>query len=264
MPANISSAGVDLDTLYAPFVSASTGSNIGYQVAGVDIRTRYDPLSNPAQQNLGSRIPAVNLRTSASGWAANTDLSSIFCGNASQYSLTTPSGGSDSTGGWVSPKTWTHTITVSFSNAAALTNYFFFGGRIQISASKTTGTAADNALSSMFANMGTIVIYDQGHYQTGGSGGTVQNAGVGGSNIGTSLTNLYTTTDGSPYTASNYVIRMQANAAVGSATALTITTVLTTVTAGTVADTYTGTYSSNVQQRNHPTQSVPGFSSSLV
>ena len=264
MPANIFSAGVDLDTLYAPFVSASPVSNIGYQVAGVDIRTRYDPLSNPAQQNLGSRIPAVNLTTSVSGWSANTNLSSIFCGNASQYSLTTPAGASQSTGGWVSPKTWTHTITISFSSAAALTNYFFFGGRIQVSASKSTGTAADNALASMFSSMGTIVIYDQGHYQTGGAGGTVQNPSIGGGNVGAALTNLYTATDGSPYTASNYVMRMQANAAAGSATVLTITTVLTTVTAGTVADTYTGTYSSNIQQRNHPTQGVPGFSSSLV
>ena len=96
-----------------------------------------------------------------------------------------------------------------------------------------------------------------------GGGGTITNASIGGSNIGTSSVALYNTTDGSPYTGSTYSVSMVANAAAGSATVLTITSVLTIVTAGTVADTYTGTYTSAVQQRNHPTQSVPTFGGSL-
>jgi len=265
MTANIQSAGVDTDTLFAAFVSTSPVNNTGYQVAGVDIRTRYDPIATAAQINLGARIPAVNIATSATGYAANTDLASIFAGNAGQYSLTSPANGTKTANGWITPKTWTHTITVTFANAAALTNYFFFGGRIQISPSKTTGNAADNTMNAMFVAMGTLVIYDLGHFRTG-AGGTITNAGTGRSNIGTGSTAMYNTTDGAPYTNNTYVVNMVANAASGSATVLTITTVLTTPTTGTVADTYTGTpaYTSTVQQRNHPTQTVPTFGGSLV
>lgn len=263
MTANIQSGGVDLDTLFAPHVTNNAAFAVAYQVAGVDLQTRYDPLANPAQQNLGSRIPNTSLRTSSTGWSANTDLAAIFCGNASQYSLTTPAGGTQSTTGWTSPRTWTHTLTVTFASAAALTNYFFYGGRIQISPSQSSGTLADNTLSTMFSNVGTIVIYDQGHFRTGG-GGTVTNPGTGGANVGTSPVALFNTTDGSPYSASTYSVSMVANAAAGSANVLTITMTLNIVTAGTVPDTYTGTYTSAIQQRNHPTQSVPSFGGSLV
>jgi len=263
MTANISAAGVDLDTLFAAHVTSNAANAIGYAVAGVDIQTRFDPLSGPALQNAGARIPAINVKTSATGWSANTDLASIFCGNAGQYSLTTPSGGTKSTTGWTSPKTWVHTITVTFNSAADLTDYFFYGGRIQIAPSQGSGTTADNTLLTMFSNMGTLIIYDQGHYRTG-AGGTITNSGTGGANIGTTSVPLFNTTDGSPYTATTYNVSMVANAAAGSATILTITTLLTIVTAGSIADTYTGTYTSGVQQRNYPAESAPVFVSELT
>ena len=263
MAANISAGGIDLDSVFASHVSSNAANPVGYQISGTDIYTRYDPLASPAQVNLGSRLPPVGIKTSATGWSVNTDLASIFCGNAARYSLTSPSGGTkNSGGGWSSPKIWTHTITITFSNAAALTDYFYYGGRIQLSANQTTGTLADITLGLMFIDMGTIIIYDQGHYQTG-TGGTLMNSGVGGSNIGTTPVTLYATDDGSPYSASNYSISMVANAASGSATVLTITTVLDLVTLG-ASDTYTGTYTSVVQQRNHPTITVPTFSGSMV
>jgi hypothetical protein len=263
MPANIQSGGTDLDTLFAAHVTNNAAFTVGYLVAGVDLQTRFDPLANPAIQNAGARIPATNLKTSVSGWSANTDLASIFCGNAGQYSLTTPANGTKSTTGWTSPKTWTHTLTITFANAAALTNYFFYGGRILLAPSQSAGTVADNTLATMFSAVGSLIIYDAGHYRTG-AGGTITNAGTGGSNIGTTPVALYNTTDGSPYTGSTYAVSMVANAAAGSATVLTITTVLTIVTSGTIADTYSGTYTSAVQQRNHSTQTVPTFGGSLV
>jgi len=263
MTANIKSANIDLDTLFAAFVTNSATYATGYRVSGVDIQTRFDPIANPAIQNAGARIPAIGIKTSSPSWSANTDLASIFCGNAGQYSLTTPAGGTQSTTGWTSPRTWTHSITISFVNAAALTDYFFYGGRIFIIPSQTSGTSADNTLLTMFSDMGSLIIYDAGHYRSG-TGGTITNSGTGGSNIGTTPVALFNTTDGSPYTGSTYSVSMVANASAGSATTLTITTTLTIVTAGTISDTYTGTYTSAVQQRNHPTQSVPIFSSSLT
>lgn len=257
MTSQITSASVDLDLLFAPHVTNSSSAT-GVLVAGVDISSRYDIISNPDLSNAGARIPAINL-TGIGG----INLASIFCGNASQYSLTTPSGGTQSTTGWTSPKTWTNTIVVTFANATALTNYFYYGGRIQISPTQSVGTVADNTLAAMFSSMGTLVIYDQGHYRTG-VGGAISFPSVGGANIGTTGISLFNITDGSPYTATSYTVSMVANAAAGSSTILTITTVLTIATAGTIADTYTGTYTSNVQQRNHSTQSLPLFSSSMA
>lgn len=266
MTANIQYAGVDIDNIYENPRLGAAASNANYQVSGVDISDRFSALSSASEANgnIATRIPPTGILLSS-----GTDLSSIFVGKPTQYSLTTPSGGSqNSGGGWTTPKTWTHTLTVTFSSASALTNYFLYGGRIQIAPSQSSGTVADNTLATMFSNMGTLIIYDQGHYRTG-TGGTITNAGTGGSNIGTTPVALFNTTDGSPYTATTYTVSMVANASAGSATVLTITTVLTTVTAGSVADTYTGTYTSTIQQRNYsgsvpPTQSVPTFGGSLT
>ena len=264
MTANISSNSIDLDTLFAPHVTNNAPNLTGYRVAGTDVQTRYDILSSPAQFNVSSRLPATSITTSATGWSPNTDLSSIFCGNAGRYSLTTPANGTkNSVTGWSSPKTWTHTITVAFSNAAALSSYFFYGGRIQIVPTQGAGTLADNTLSTMFSNIGTFTIYDVGNFRTG-AGGSLPAPGIGGANIGTSLTTIFSTTDGSPYTATTYSIRIIANAAATFATTLTITTILQTVTSGTVPDVYSGVYTSNVQQRNYPAQSVPTFGGTLV
>lgn len=260
MTANIQKIGVDLDTLFAAHVTSNATYATGYKVATTDIQTRYDVLSAPAQVNLGARIPAIGILTSSPSWSANTDLATIFCGNAGQYSLTTPSGAVGSLAGFTSPRTIVYTCTVTFASAAALTNYFYYGGRAQLSCTHASGsTAADTALAAMFATMGTLIIYDAGHYQSGASGGTVQNSGTGGSNIGTTPVQLYTLTDGTPYSSTGYTVSMVANAAAGSATVLTITTTLAVATAGVVTDTYTGTYTNNIQQRNHSSQSVPTF-----
>lgn len=260
MTANIQSGGTDLDNLFAAHVTNNAAAATGYQVAGVDIQTRYDPLANPAQSNAGARIPATNITTSATGYSANTDLASIFCGNVALYSLNTQSGGIGTRTGFTSPVTLTQTITVTFSSAAALTNYFFYGGRIQLFPTHTGGsTTADTDLGAFCSSIGTTVIYDAGHYQSGATTGTTVNGTVGGSNIGTTSTAFYNATEPLLYTANTFNVNVVANAAAGSATALTITTIMTISTHGVIADSYTGTYSVNVQQRNYATQVVPTF-----
>jgi len=264
MTANIRKSGIDTDILFAPHVTNNAAFPLEIKVAGVDIQTRYDPLSAPDQSNAGARIPDTGISTSAGGWVSPRDLAFIFAGNPGQYSLSTPTGGTKTSGGgWTSPKTWTHTLTITFANASALSNYFFLGGRILISPSQSAGTLADNTLATMFSSMGTLIIYDQGHYRTG-AGGTISNSTIGGYNIGTTPFTLFNITDGSPYTASTYSVSMVANAAIFSATVITITTTLSTITAGSVADTYSGTYTSAIQQRNYPTQAVPTFGGTLV
>jgi hypothetical protein len=262
MPANISYKGTDLDNIFEnPILGAAT-SNRNYLVSGTDIAQRYTALANVsiANGNIAARIPPTGILTSA-----GTDLSSIFAGKSSNYSvttLTTQSGASAKSIG--ATQTLTHQFTITFASASALTNYFTYGGRILITGANTGGSgSADTTLTAMFSSMGTFTVYDVGCYRTG-AGGTVNNPSVGGSNIGTSSTLLYTLTDGSPYGSSNYTITMVANAASGSATVLTFTCVLTLVQAGTVADSYTGTRTSQIQQRNYagavtPTQSAPTY-----
>lgn len=264
MTANIRANGIDIDDYYADHVTSNAPRITGYQVIGIDIQNRYDVLSAPDNINAGARVPASGYITSVVGWPASTDLSDIYCGNASQYASTTPAGGTASRTAWTSPRVLTHTITIAFANAAALTNYFFYGGRILLSASQGTGTTADNVLRTALSSIGTMVIYDLGHYRTG-AGGVVNNASIGGSNIGTTETTLFTLTDGSPYTTSNYIVSLDANAAAGSATTLILKSVLNIVTRGSTVDTYTGTYTSVTQQRNLPgTTTAPTITSSLT
>ncbi len=265
MTANISYKGTDLDLIYeTPKLGVAAG-NVNYQVSGSDIANRFTALANvtTGNGNIATRIPPTSILTSG-----GTDLSSTFAGNPGQYSvttLTTQSGAVSKSVGVT--QTLTHQFTVTFASAAALTTYFTYGGRIQIAAANngsfTAGTA-DAILQTMFSSMGTLIIYDVGHYRTG-AGGTINNAATGGQNIGTGSTLMFTLTDGSPYGTSNYTVTMVANAAAGSSTVLTFTCVLTLVQAGTVADSYAGTRVSQIQQRNYsgvvtPTQSAPTYS----
>jgi hypothetical protein len=269
MTANIQYKGTDLDSIYETPRLGAARANVNYQVAGTDISNRFTDLAATTQANgnLATRIPSTGIITSA-----GTDLSSLFAGNPGQYSTTTLTTQSGSTALSVgTTKTLTHQFTVTFASAAALTNYFTYGGRIMITAANTGGAGtADSTLATMLSSMGTFVILDAtnagsvGHYRTG-AGGTVNNPTIGGTNIGTSSTLLYTLTDGSPYTSSNYTITMVADAAAGSARILTITCVLTLVQSGTIADSYSGTRTSQITQRNYsgavtPTQSAPSYS----
>jgi hypothetical protein len=260
MTANISYKGTDLDNIYEnPILGAATTSR-NYLVAGVDISTRYTALSNvtTGNGNIAARIPPTGILTSA-----GTDLSSIFAGKPSNWAVTTPLAPTHA--GFTSPTTLTHTFTVTFASAAALTNYFNYGGRITILPSQTGAGAADADLQLMFAQIGTLIIYDAGHYITGtGTGVVVNNPTVGGSNIGTTPTTFLTATEATLYTSNTYTVTVTADAAAGSATVLTVSAVLVIATHGTIVDTYAGTYTSSIGQRNYngavtPTQAAPTF-----
>jgi len=265
MTANISYNGTDLDTIYEPPALGAITTARNFQVSGSDIANRYSAISSwsTGNGNISTRIPPTGILTSS-----GTDLSSIFVGNPGQYSISTLAAPSGSTTRSVGTTVnLTHQFTVTFASAAALTNYFTYGGRIQISAANngsfTAGTE-DAVLQSTLASMGTLIVYDTGHYRTG-AGGTVNNAGIGGADLGTTSTLFYTLTDGSPYSSSSYTVTAVANAAAGSATVLTFTIVLTLVQSGVVADSYSGTRVSTIQQRRYsgvvsPTQAAPTYS----
>lgn len=266
MTVNISYKGTDLDLIYETPKLGVAHANVNYQSQvgspTGDIAGRYTDLAavTTGNGNIATRIPATGILL-----ANGTDLSSAFAGNPGQYSLTTLT---TQTGAVVksvgTTATLTHQFTVTFASASALTNYFLYGGRIQITAANNgsfTASTADALLQTMLSSMGTLIIYDSGHYA---GGGTVNNPTVGGSNLGTTSTTFLTLTDGSPYGTSTYVVTAVADAAAASATVLTITAVLTLVQAGSVADSYAGSRVSTIQQRNYsgavtPTQSAPTY-----
>lgn len=261
---NIFYNGTNIDTIYETPALGALTTNRNYQVNGVDIANRYTALTSvsTANGNIATRIPPTGVLLSN-----GTDLSSIFAGNPGQYSTSSLATASSSTTRTVTgTSVFTHQFTVTFASASALTNYFLYGGRIVISASNVGsfgGGSADALLQSAFSSIGNFIVYDVGCYRTG-AGGTVNNPTVGGSNIGTSTTTLYTLNIGAPYGTSSYVIQMVANAASGSATVLTFTITLTLVRAGVVNDVYNGTRNSIIQQRNYsgavpPTQSAPTY-----
>lgn len=250
MTANIQYKTTDLDNIFENPIQGAFAANSGFQVAGVDISNRYSALAaaSAANGNLGSQIPPTGNLTKA-----GTDLSSIYVGKPSMWSLTTPL--SPTHAGWTTPLTLTHTFTVTFASAAALTNYFTYGGRIIINPTQSTGSVVDYDLQLMFNTVGTFVMYGAGNYYIStpavpANGIVVNYPAFGGNNIGTTQV-LALTAHPASYGSNLYTIKVQANAAAGSATVLTFTCTLTTITHGTIVDTYTGTYRSNISQRNY-------------
>lgn len=257
MPSNIKANGVDLDTLFAPHVVNDAAYATGYKVGGVDISNRYDPLANAANQNKGSRIPALGIKTTNSSWPDNTDLASIFCGNILQYS-TAASLTSSTTTGWGSISQLIHEVSVTFATAQARSDFFFFGGRIILSASRTGGTVSANntAFSNMLANAGMINFYDAGTYATGT--GTVA-ASIGNSSLTSSFQQIYFTTSSALYSNDYYKIEVRTS----SSNVLLFRMTFQNGGAGFVADTLNGTLTSNVAHRRYPAQAAPAVANTI-
>ena len=175
------------------------------------------------------------------------------------YVITTPPGGTLSYVPWISPITIERTLLVTFTDETELNNYFSTGGRIQLSFSHGLGTLADNTLSTMFADIGLIIVYGQGTFQTGGNAGSLLGPTIGGLNATETYQTLYTINDGTPfYSASNFKIEMRRPFTITSPY-LEFLMTLDIVTAGTIPDTYIGTLTSNIQQRNLTGVTVPTF-----
>lgn len=264
MTANIQYKGTDIDSVYETPKIGAAATDRNYQVAGVDISNRFTALSSATEGdgNISTRIPPTGILHSA-----GTDLSSTFVGNPGQYSVTTLATPSSSSTLSIGATSYLeHQFNVSFSNAAALSAYFEYGGRILISASNVgsfSPGSSDAALQTTLASMGTLVIYDTGHYITGTSG-TVNNPTLGGSNLPNNSVRMFTLADSAPYSTSSYIVDILPNAPAGSASVLTVTITITLAQAGASADTYNGTRTSQVQQRNYsgsvtPTQSSPTY-----
>lgn len=255
MTSNINYKGTDIDFIYENPPKGGLTLNKNWSVAGVDISNRYSSLATASEfyGNVATRIPPT--RVLFSGIVGNNDLSEFFVGNPGQYSITTLDAPSSSIVRTISSRTvFTHQFTVTFSSAQALTDYFYYGGRIMISAANqgsfTPGTP-DSIIQRMLSEFGTVIVYDEGHYKTG-IGGFIYNNTVGANDLGTSTVLLFATSVGDPYyTPTGYSISARANAAPGQATELRFTILLILSDDGGAPEVYQGTRVSNIQQRNY-------------
>lgn len=203
------------------------------------------------------------------------DVSSIFATLLNMTDIATPSNTNVSVTGWQvfnSEKQFIHTITVTFSNAQALIDYFNAGGEIYLyPAYMPPGVGFDQYLYILFDGFRKVTISGTNTSVTfpGYSNYTpILNSTVGGKNIGTTEVLLFRTNyprgegPGLEAITNSYSVYLKANAAVGSATVLTIRTVLQ-IPAGSF-NTYSNTYSSTIKYRYSTLAPIPTFSGVLT
>jgi hypothetical protein len=160
------------------------------------------------------------LRTSIQGGCANAVAGLTTTG-------TLQTGTSSST--WYG--SFTSTFTITFSNAAQMRYFFNAGGKIRVSGARTgngaTGggaTSKDSNWTQLYTDLGNITIASKESTRSG-TGATLTTDGLanGFHDLSTGETTIIRLTeDSSPYTANYIDVTAQLNAAVGTATEITV------------------------------------------
>jgi len=227
--------GVLFDNLF----EAGTSGTINYSETGTNFSNIYRGLEKD------QRIPDIGYRNNG------TDLARLLKGNISQYANTLELTTSRTTA-------WNggifYDVDVSFPSTTAINNFFIFGGRIIMSASRTGGssTAKNAEWTSLLNDAGNIELARSATYKNT----ETQVSGIGYLDLTGSYQLLYTETGSSPYTTALYRIY---------AYMLTTTTVRIRVrfddgASGVIDENIDGTITSFINERRHPTQTAPSYS----
>ena len=186
---------------------------------------------------------AADLATLAASVAAG-------CPNATALTTSSAKQTSDSSSGWYGTHTVEHSVT--FANADTMRHFFNAGGKINVARSRTgnggTGggaTTKDSNWTNLYAALGTISIGSLASTRSG-SGETLTTNGLanGFHDLGTGYAHIIRLTEAtSPYTGNYIDVHAKLNAAVGSATVMTVKT---TAVDGAADDTYTSGNTSGV------------------
>ena len=226
--------GILLDDLF----EAGTGPSIAYSENGTNFSNIYQTLEKD------QRIPDI-------GYANNgTDLARLFKGNISQYANTlrlTTTRTSAWNGGVF------YDVDVSWSSTILMSNFFLYGGRIILSASRTGGsaTAKNSEWTSLLNDAGNIELARQATYKNT----ETQVSGVGYLDLTGSFQLIYTETGSSPYTQALYRIYAYQL----DSTTIRIRVRFDDNTSEIVDENIDGTLSSFVNERKHPSQETPTF-----
>ena len=158
-----------------------------------------------------------------------TDLanlaSAVAAGSTGATALSTNSiGSSTNSGTWNSTSTIERSVT--FANNATMRAFFNAGGKIRVdpSTSGSVNGSKDTVFQQLTAAVGNLDIGAHGSTRSGsGETQTTFNSGTGFHDLGTSYSTILTlTSNNSGYTSDNVQIYAKLNAAVSSATVITI------------------------------------------
>lgn len=227
--------GVNLDTFYLPRETVKR-PNVQYASASVDLSQRYESLKR------SQRIPHTPY------YSSSTNFSDLFMGNPIQYSVTNRLSNSR-TSQWFN--SLTYDVNVTFSSLSHYNEFFFYGGRIRISASHTnTSTSKNNSWNQLLSNAGVIEISEVETYRND----SILVSSVGATNVSSSLTTVYNLTSGL-YTDNYYRIRIRRV----SNTVLNIQVIFYDGISGTIDEPVAAATSCFVAERRHPTVGVPTY-----
>jgi hypothetical protein len=198
--------------------------------------TAMSNLANHTNDTLSSTTAVASGDTIAIKAALTTDLATLAasvaagCPNATALTtsaalqtVTTASEGWDTSA--------TQEVSVTFASADTMRHFFNAGGKVRVTVATTQ--AATSAKDTAFANLGTALgnIDIKAHASTrSGSGETLTTNGLanGFHDLGTSYTTIIKlTSDNANYTSNTVEISAKLNAAVGTATVMTIRMVAT-------------------------------------
>ena len=232
--AGTGSAEYGLGQTHIPTVVAGTGTINAAQwntlLSSIDNIANHtnDSMTTRGQVTAGDKIKikaavATDLATLAASVAGG-------CTSATALDSGTAAGSSTNSGTWNSTSTIERSVT--FASADTMRHYFNAGGKIRVDPTCVTGIDGDK--DTAFNDLTTTAIgnLDIGSQATtrSGSGETLTTNGLGNGfhDLGTGYTTLIKlTSDNSNYTNNTVEISAKLNAAVGSATVLTVKMVST-------------------------------------
>ena len=220
------------------------------------LMTGITNIANHTNDTITSRSAVSSGDTIAILAAVAADLATLAasvaagCPNATALTTSSAKQTSDSSSTWYGTHTVEHSVT--FASADTMRHFFNAGGKINVAKSRTgnggTGggaTTKDSNWTNLYAALGTIAIGAQASTRSG-SGETLTTNGLanGFHDLGTSYTHIIRLTEAtSPYTGNYIDVHAKLNAAVGSATVMTVKT---TAVDGAADDTYTSGNTSGV------------------
>jgi len=220
------------------FEAGSSSTVTDYSEGGIPFTNIYKTIEKD------QRIPDIGYAS------AGTDLARRFKGNISQFSNTSRLTSTRTTawnGGII------HDFTVTFGSVAIRDNFFTFGGRIIVSASRTGGSAtAKNAeWTSLLNDAGNVELARRETFNNT----ETQVSAIGANDLTSSFQLLFTESGSSPYTSALY--RVYARNL--STTQIGIRVRFDDGASGVIDENIDGTIRSFVNERKHPSQTSPSF-----
>jgi len=228
--------GTNLDNFFEAR-SGTARDNIGFSRNGTNFSTIYQTIEHD------SRIPDIDYGNDG------TNLSRLYKGNIAQYSISAKVQ-STRTSAWNGIVD--ASCQVSFANTTARNNFFVFGGRILISASRSGGSssAKNNEWTAILNNAGRTEVANTISLRNTQS----VVSSIGNTDLTTSFRELYATSGGA-YANASYSVA----ARIISATVVEVAVQLTDGASGVIDENIDGTLQIFFGEHRHPTQSSPSF-----